>query len=124
MVRSQTEIKRLVREYVNALEPTINVERIILYGSYANGRPHQWSDVDLAIISRDFAQKSWWQRQGILGNALKNNDAMIEALGYSIAEYNNAIPQTFLGEIKRTGKVIYTRRKRRVTTAKQPRRLA
>lgn len=113
MVRSQTEIKHLVREYVNALEPTINVDRIILYGSYANGRPHRWSDIDLAIVSRDFAKKSLWQRQGILGHALKNSDAMIEVLGYSLAEYNHAIPQTFLGEIKRTGKVMYIRRKRR-----------
>jgi predicted nucleotidyltransferase len=120
MVRSQTEIKRLVREYVNSLEPTINVDRIILYGSYANGRPHRWSDIDLAIVSRDFAKKSLWQRQGILGHALKNSDAMIEALGYSLAEYNRSIPQTFLGEIKRTGKVIYTRRKRRTATPRRP----
>lgn len=119
MVRIKTEIKQIVREYVNALEPTINVERIILYGSYANGRPHRWSDIDLAIVSRDFAKKSVWQRQGILGNALKNSDAMIEALGYSIAEYNHAIPQTFLGEIKRTGKVIYTRRKRRTAMTRR-----
>ena len=116
MARSKTDIKRLVREYVNALEPTINVDRIILYGSYANGHPHRWSDIDLAIVSRDFAQRSVWQRQGILGHALKNSDAMIEAMGYSIAEYNHAIPQTFLGEIKRTGKVVYTRRKRRTAT--------
>ena len=119
MVRSKTKIKRLVKEYVNALEPTINVDRIILYGSYANGRPHRWSDIDLAIVSRDFAKKSLWQRQGILGRALKNSDATVEALGYSLAEYNHAIQQTFLGEIKRTGKVVYTRRKRRTAPTRQ-----
>lgn len=113
MARSKNAIKRIVQEYVNALEPSIKVDRVVLYGSYANGRPHQWSDIDLVIVSHDFAKKSVWERQGILGNPLKNSDVMIEALGYSIAEYNNAMPQTFLGEIKRTGKVIYARHGRR-----------
>jgi len=90
---------------------------VILYGSYAHGNPHQWSDIDLAVISRDFASKDRWDRQAILGIAKHNNplllEAMIESLGYSVAEYNHAHPLTFLGEIKRTGKVIYTRPKPR-----------
>jgi predicted nucleotidyltransferase len=113
MVRTRTEIKRLVAEYVKALEPTIHVNRVILYGSYARGRPDEWSDIDLAIISQDFARKNQLARQSILGRALQGNDAMIETLGYSLGEFNHALRQTFLGEIKRTGKVVYTQHKHR-----------
>jgi predicted nucleotidyltransferase len=113
MARSKTEIRQIVREYVRVLEPTIRVDRVILYGSYASGHPHNWSDIDLAVISRDFAKKTLWHRQGVLGHVLKDSDTMIEALGYSVAEYTHAQKQTFLGEIKRTGKVVYNKPKRR-----------
>lgn len=120
MVRTETEIRDLARKYKKALEPTIQVERIVLYGSYAKGIPHTWSDIDFAVISRDFASKSCWERQGILGRAKLGypdlQDAMISPLGYSVGEYSRAPRQTFLGEIKRTGKTIYKRHKR----AKKP----
>ena len=110
MVRTNTEIRQLVHDFVRALEPTVRVDKVILYGSYANGKPRKWSDVDLAVISRNFARLRRWKRQDILGDALVHNTNMIEALGYSLAEYNHAHRLTFLGEIKRTGKVIYDRR--------------
>lgn len=113
MVRTDTDIRRIVHNFVSALEPNVTVDRVILYGSYARDEPHEWSDIDLAIISPDFARLRRPLRQALLGRALTGNTNMIEALGYSVAEYNNAERQTFLGEIKRTGKVIYTRRKRK-----------
>lgn len=116
MVRTSAEIRQIVRKYVKALEPVLRVERVVLYGSYANGKPHEWSDLDLAIISRDFASKDRWDRQRMLAYAKIDDpllvDAMIEPLGYSVAEYNHAHHLTFLGEIKRTGKTVYLRRKR------------
>lgn len=116
MVRKSTDIRNLVDEYVKALEPLLRVDKVILYGSYANGEPHEWSDIDLAVISRGFANKDRPTRQKILARGKLASPsllyAMISPLGYSVAEYNNAERQTFLGEIKRTGKVIYTRRKR------------
>ncbi len=115
MVRTTAQVRRIVREYVKALEPLIHVERVILYGSYARGTPHEWSDIDLAVISRNFASKDRWNRQIILAKADSINPAlrgaMIEALGYSVGEYTRAERQTFLGEIKRTGKTIYKHRK-------------
>lgn len=30
------------------------VERAILFGSYAKGTPHPWSDIDIALFFRDF----------------------------------------------------------------------
>ncbi|MCS6861892.1 MAG: nucleotidyltransferase domain-containing protein, partial [Abditibacteriales bacterium] len=36
----------VVRRIVAAIDP----DKIILFGSYAHGTPHEWSDVDLFII--------------------------------------------------------------------------
>ncbi|MBI4671676.1 MAG: nucleotidyltransferase domain-containing protein [Chloroflexi bacterium] len=114
MVRTPAQVRRLIREYVRALESMIQVERVILYGSYARGTPHEWSDIDVAVISRDFASKDQWSRQTMLAKADGVNPAlrgaMIESLGYSVGEYTRAHRQSFLGEIKRTGKTVYKRR--------------
>jgi uncharacterized protein len=32
----------------------LNIERAILFGSYANGQPHAGSDIDLLMISKNF----------------------------------------------------------------------
>ena len=43
---TRTEINKIVKRLVDAYRP----EKIILFGSYAYGVPHQDSDVDLLII--------------------------------------------------------------------------
>lgn len=40
------EIKRTVEDIVDKFQP----QRVILFGSYAYGKPHQDSDVDLLVI--------------------------------------------------------------------------
>ena len=39
-------IRRLAREIADKFQP----DKIILFGSYAYGKPHQYSDVDLLVI--------------------------------------------------------------------------
>lgn len=36
-------------------EANIRIERAILFGSYATGKAHEWSDIDVAIVSPDFS---------------------------------------------------------------------
>jgi len=40
----------------------VNVERVILYGSQANGRQREDSDIDLVVISNDFRKMNLRQR--------------------------------------------------------------
>jgi uncharacterized protein len=39
-------IRRYAREIAERFQP----DRIILFGSYAYGQPHEWSDVDLLVV--------------------------------------------------------------------------
>ncbi|MBI1926452.1 nucleotidyltransferase domain-containing protein [Candidatus Poribacteria bacterium] len=47
-VALQAELERLVRVLVEQYAP----ECIILYGSFAQGEIHEWSDLDLCVIKR------------------------------------------------------------------------
>jgi len=88
----------------------IRIDKVILFGSFAMGKQRRWSDIDLAIISDDFKGIDNFERLVMLGKIAWYADATeIEALGYTKDEYRNATKLDFLGEIKRTGKIIYSK---------------
>jgi predicted nucleotidyltransferase len=41
---------RAIQSVVKQIAENFDPERVILFGSYAYGRPHQYSDVDLLVI--------------------------------------------------------------------------
>ena len=52
-----TKVRKMIHKLVNRLTANgITVEKTFLYGSYASGRSHDDSDVDLAIVSPDFGK--------------------------------------------------------------------
>lgn len=105
---SQREIKKLIFLLVNDLEAQkIKVDKVILFGSYAQGTPKEFSDIDLAVISPSFARKNLFKIQEDLAKVLSKYLSRIEPIGYSPDQYESADSLSFLGEIKRTGKIIY-----------------
>ena len=107
MVASTTEVRGSVSDFARRLGEGISVEAIILYGSYANGRPHEYSDIDVAVISPDFEGVPTWRRQEIIASLTLDRDRRLAPIGYSSSEYHNPGPHSFLREIIRTGRVVY-----------------
>ena len=85
----------------------IQVQRLILFGSYATGKAKTYSDIDIAVISAAFKGKGILKRQELLGEAIYPLQDPIEAIGFTPAEYKNAEPLSFLSEIISTGKVLH-----------------
>lgn len=103
-----SEIKKIINNLAKTLMANhIAVDKIILYGSYAKGTPRAYSDIDIAIISPDFKGKKIFEIQAILARLLSQYLSIAEVIGYSSDEFRTASPETFIGEIKRTGKVLY-----------------
>jgi predicted nucleotidyltransferase len=44
--------RRVIRSYARAIAAEFHPEKIILFGSYAYGAPHEESDVDLLVVMR------------------------------------------------------------------------
>jgi predicted nucleotidyltransferase len=103
-----SEIKKIINSLAATLTANrIAVDKIILYGSYAKGTPRPYSDIDIAIISPDFKGKKIFEIQATLARLLAQYLSVAELIGYSSDEFQSASPETFIGEIKRTGKVLY-----------------
>ncbi len=48
-------ITSIVRSYLAALQSVgIHAQRAVLFGSFANGRADEWSDIDLVVIAPEF----------------------------------------------------------------------
>jgi len=58
-------------------DANINIEKAILFGSYAKGYAGKWSDIDIAIVSPDFSGIPFYDRK-MLNPFLLKVDSRIE----------------------------------------------
>ena len=50
----------LIKDFLDLLAKNkINIQKAYLYGSHANRTNHQYSDIDLALVSDDFTGDLW-----------------------------------------------------------------
>jgi predicted nucleotidyltransferase len=83
----------------------IKPQRIILYGSYATGANVKGSDIDVVIISSDFATKTYWERIDILADAIYEVSAPVEAVAMTPEEWESG--DSFVVEFARNGEVLF-----------------
>ena len=64
---SQRRIKKIVTFISGFLNGRgIKVSKLVLFGSYARGTSHKDSDVDIAIVSKEFSGKDIFERAEML----------------------------------------------------------
>lgn len=108
MVKSVFEVKKAVKEYRDELKlHNIRLTKIVLYGSYAKGRPKPYSDIDLIVVSADLARFSSLRRQELLAELTMNIDAPLEVIGYTPEEFKKSKHTIFGQIIRETGKLLH-----------------
>ncbi len=59
------DIEKTKSEIIELLRP-LGVEKVVLFGSYAYGKPHEDSDIDLYVVtSDDFMPKSYQEKSAV-----------------------------------------------------------
>ena len=99
---SKIEAKKVVKQYAGALKKArYPFSALYLFGSHARGRAHQWSDIDVAVIS-DSLKKNRDKNRFLLWDLRMGIDTRIEPHGFTAKEFaNNADPLAY--EIRKTG---------------------
>ncbi|MCK4374431.1 MAG: nucleotidyltransferase domain-containing protein [Candidatus Brocadiae bacterium] len=82
----------------------IRVARIVLYGSHAEGTAREESDIDLVVISEDFADKGYWQRLELLSDAIYKVFEPIEAVAMTPEEWDSG--DSLIAQYARDGEVL------------------
>jgi predicted nucleotidyltransferase len=104
MAQTRQKIKTVVARYVRNLEALgIGVQKVIIFGSQAKGTFTVDSDIDIAVVSKDFEKMDLWERAGYLGKAARGIPYPIEVLGFSPSQLKKIERGTILDEITRSG---------------------
>ncbi|PIR91257.1 nucleotidyltransferase [bacterium (Candidatus Gribaldobacteria) CG_4_8_14_3_um_filter_42_11] len=57
-IKLSSKIEKEVLDYVNILKrDKLPLKRVIVFGSYAKGVQHKWSDIDVCLVSSKFQDK-------------------------------------------------------------------
>ena len=98
----QKEIKKITHQIVEKYKP----EKIILFGSFASGKPGPHSDVDLLIIKRTNRPKVERIKEILMKT---ESNLPLEPLVYNLREIENrlSLGDFFFQDIFRKGKVLY-----------------
>ncbi|MDP2630480.1 MAG: nucleotidyltransferase domain-containing protein [Candidatus Uhrbacteria bacterium] len=99
---SKVEAKKIIKRYAKALkEADYPFSALYLFGSYAKGRAHAWSDIDVAVVS-DALKNDRDNTSFLLWKMRRAVDTRIEPHGFTVKEFaNEADPLAY--EIKKTG---------------------
>ncbi|NLH43514.1 MAG: nucleotidyltransferase domain-containing protein [Planctomycetes bacterium] len=99
-------VLRIIRDFGKALEAErVSPRKIILFGSYSTGTQREGSDIDLVVISEDFADKDYWERIDILSSAIFEVFAPIEAVAMTPQEWESG--ESRIVDYARNGEVVY-----------------
>ncbi len=101
----QKEIKKVVDRIVKNYKP----EKIILFGSFAYGRPAKDSDVDLFIVKNTKEPRT--KRHLEVDRMLLDRDMPLDILVYTPQEIEKRISlgDFFVKNIIKQGKILYAR---------------
>ena len=103
----QNELQKIVSVIQKSCK---DVEKIILFGSYAKGTENELSDVDIAVISPDLEiNKSVCSNALRIKKQVKLFEPYLQLLAFPSQTYysEDFIDPDFIREIKRTGKTVY-----------------
>ncbi len=97
------EIEQIISKFVRALIlQGIRVDKVVLYGSYASGKTHEWSDIDLAVISPDFGKDRFEEGKTLFQIAWRI-DPRLEPIPISSEAYEKDTWVPLIYEIKQKG---------------------
>ena len=110
----EVDLEKIKEEIVKRLKP-LNPEKIILFGSYAYGKPNKDSDIDIYVVTKDdFIPKSWREKANIYLEYSKRIRDLQKIIPIDLIVHTKKMSELFFtkasmfaNEIKQTGKVLY-----------------
>ncbi|MBU2597456.1 MAG: nucleotidyltransferase domain-containing protein [Planctomycetes bacterium] len=93
-------VKPAIKNYISNVAKYIRIDSVLLYGSLVQGCRNV-NDVDLLVLSDDFASMDPDERSKLLYRASVGFPYDLHVYGLAPQEFNQASPLTTLGEIRR-----------------------
>jgi predicted nucleotidyltransferase len=99
-----------IRQYIQALENHgLPVTKVVLFGSQVTGNVHEWSDIDLLVISKRFDEESPIAHINLLWHTTLEVDNRIEPIACGEQQWQEDDFTPILEVARREGIVIEPR---------------
>ncbi|MCC6545301.1 MAG: nucleotidyltransferase domain-containing protein [Nitrospirae bacterium] len=99
----KSQIIRTIKKFIRALKHEgISVDRVILYGSYAKGKARTDSDIDIAVVSKDFGKDRVEEGMSLFRIA-GGIDTRLEPVPISLKAFENDTWIPLIYEIRKYG---------------------
>jgi uncharacterized protein len=96
-----------VRNYLAALiSRGITVERVVVFGSQAKGEAHEWSDIDLLVISPQFDDMKDRNVINLLWRVAARTDSRIEPIPCGSRQWRDDDSSAIIEIARREGEVL------------------
>jgi predicted nucleotidyltransferase len=95
-----TDIENKIQSFIQLASRRIKIDQVYIFGSSVTGKRHEWSDIDLVIISPDFSGDSF-EDSKMLFPFILQVDRSIEVHPFHPTDFNPTNP--FVREIMDTG---------------------
>ena len=93
---------RIVRNYAKDIEKHgVQLHTVFLYGSFAKGTQHEWSDIDVVLVADEFTGLPEDHNLFPYMGGIKKPYTLIEAITYPTDYFNQGDP--FIEEIIKSG---------------------
>ncbi|WP_375417131.1 nucleotidyltransferase family protein [uncultured Hymenobacter sp.] len=102
MVTQQAALARVHQFLEEVRQLGVPLKQAILFGSFARGEQHEYSDIDLALVADGFTGAAFMDIKPFIRSVVKHVD--IEPHTFSPVQFTDWNP--FVQEIKRTGIVV------------------
>jgi hypothetical protein len=104
---TQNAAIKIAEDYVREIEAYgVSLRTVILFGSFAKGTQHEWSDIDVALVADEFTGLGFIDKKRFPYIGIKQPYLRIESKTYPTEYFQAGDP--FIEEIKREGISIKT----------------
>jgi len=95
-------VRQVAAHYADEVKKKLNPTAVVLFGSYVNGNPHEWSDIDIAVVMNGF-EGDWLTTASLLCRLGRGINIDIEP--HLMDEQHDR--SGFLEHVMKTGEIIY-----------------
>lgn len=100
-------VVKTVRMYLRAVQNEgIPVKAGVLFGSYATGKAHEWSDIDLLVISPRFDEQRDRRDIDLLWYIAARTDSRIEPIAVGEKQFKESQDSMIIEIARREGQII------------------
>lgn len=100
-------VVRVVKKYLRAVsDQGIPVTTGVVFGSYAKGKPHEWSDIDLLVVSARFDKNRNRRNIDVLWHVTAEVDSRIEPIAVGEKQYQEDNNSWIIAVARREGQII------------------